>query len=290
MKARILSVAFSPDGIQWGEAITCPAADVAGDTHNNAFWAPTLGKYVGITREWGRDDKGSWRQVARIESDDFVEWTKAEVVLEGIDRDHQVYAMPVFYYGGVYLGLAAIHKQSTDRVWTELTWSADTKTWHRVAPGTPLIPTSENVLDYDYGCVYTCANPIFLDDEIRLYYGGSDYLHFGWRNGFLALATLRPDGFAGYKQKTAGAPAIITTTALSYAGQPLQISADVEKGGSLTVSILNDASQEIAAAQKISNSVTDAPLQLNNTIDAKQIRLKFELQNATLYSFSFGEK
>ena len=85
LKGKILSVAFSADGIHWDPPIVCPDADVAGDTHNNAFWAPTLGKNVGMTRTWG--DMG--RQVARIESEDFVKWTKAEVVLEGINDNHQ---------------------------------------------------------------------------------------------------------------------------------------------------------------------------------------------------------
>ena len=136
-----VKVAFSADGIHWGAAISCPDIKVAGDTHNNALWAPTAGKYVGITRTWGGAKKA--RQVARSESDDFLKWTKAEVVLEGLEHNLQIYSMPVFYHGGIYLGLAAIHDQKADRVWTELTWSPDTVQWNRVCPGTPLIANSE---------------------------------------------------------------------------------------------------------------------------------------------------
>lgn len=285
LKGEILSVAFSADGIHWDPPIACPDADVAGDTHNNAFWAPTLGKYVGITRTWG--DMG--RQVARIESKDFVEWTKAEVVLEGISKNHQTYAMPVFFHGGVYLGLVAIHEQESDRVWTELAWSPDTKVWHRISPGTPLIPCSEETLDYDYGCVYACANPVFLKDEIRLYYGGSDYLHFGWRCGSLCLATLRPDGFAGYEQESEGRPAVITTAPIPYAGQTLQITANVSEGGSIKVSIVDEDGKGIATAKTVSKTVTDGRLRMNKKIKAGGIRLKFELSNAKLYSFSFAD-
>ncbi|MHC4725584.1 MAG: hypothetical protein ACYS9V_15335 [Planctomycetota bacterium] len=175
LKADILSVAFSPDGIHWNKAITCPEADSAGDTHNNAFWAPTLDKYVGITREWGEP---FGRQVARTSSEDFINWTKCEIVLEGLDSNFQTYAMPVFYHGGIYLGLVAIHDQDADRVWTELTWSPDTIKWNRVLPGTPLIPNSDGKEgDYDWGCVYAAACPVFLENEIRLYYGGSDGHH-----------------------------------------------------------------------------------------------------------------
>ena len=74
-------------------------------------------------------------------------------------------------------------------MWPELAWSADTRVWHRVCEGTPLIPLADKPLEYDYGCIYTCVNPVMLEDEIRLYYGASDYLHYGWRVGSLALAT-----------------------------------------------------------------------------------------------------
>jgi hypothetical protein len=285
-KGEILSVAFSADGIHWDQPIACPAADVAGDTHNNAFWAPTLGKYVGITRSWG-EAKG--RQVARIESEDFISWTKAVVVLEGIDRNQQTYAMPVFYYGGVYLGLVAIHDQDADRVWTELTWSADTKVWNRVNPGTPLIPCSDSKLDYDYGCVYPCAYPIFLKDEIRLYYGGSDYLHFGWRNGSLCLATLRPDGFAGYEQETIDNPAVITTAMVPYNGQPIRITADVQDGGFVKVNILDNNGEHLSTAEAVSKTITDGKLIFLEKISSDEVQLQFELSKAKLYSFNLGE-
>ncbi len=286
MKMSILSVAFSEDGIHWSNAVACPEADVAGDTHNNAFWAPTLNKYVGISREWG-EAKG--RQVVRTESDDFLKWTRAELVLEGIDDNHQTYAMPVFYYGSVYIGLLAVHQQDTDRVWTELAWSPDTKNWNRVDPGNPLIPCSEKVLDYDYGCVYPCAYPVFLEDEIRLYYGGSDYLHFGWRNGSLCLATLRPDGFAGFEQKDTGEPAVITTTSIPYSGQSICITADVGKEGSVIVSALNIKGREIATSATVINTVTDKKLWFNNKINDKELKFKFVLTNAKLYSFKLSD-
>ncbi len=279
-----LKTSVSSNGIQWEVPIPCAGVDVAGDTHNNAFWAPTLNKYVGITRSWG-EKKG--RQVVRIESEDFVTWTKEKVVLEGIDKNYQTYAMPVFYYGGVYLGLVAIHDQKADRVWTELTWSPDTKKWNRVCPGTALIPCSDTVLDYDYGCVYPCAYPVLLKNEIRLYYGGSDYLHSGWRSGSLCLATLRPDGFAGYKQEDDNKPAIILTSVLPYFGQNIDITTNVETDGSVLVSVVDNKGNIIAEADPVLQTVTDGRLKLDKKSDSEEIRLRFELKNAKLYSFRF---
>lgn len=281
-----IATSHSPDGINWSQPKKVTGiGKIAGDTHNNAFWDPHSRKYLGFTRTWG--DLG--REVTRIESSDFQSWQSNGVVMTGLEKGLQTYAMPVFMHGGVYLGLVAIHAQRpVDRVWTELAWSPDSKNWHRIAPGKALIPCSENVLEYDYGCVYACAYPVFLDSEIRLYYGGSDYLHYGWRNGSLCLATLRPDGFAGYEQESKDKPAVITTTAISYARQEIRITADLKKGGSIIVSLIDDKGQEIAKAGIVSKTVTDGRLKWSQKISGDNIRLKFELNNAKLYSFSFA--
>jgi hypothetical protein len=287
LKSDILSVAFSADGIRWGAAIARPTADSAGDTHNNAFWSPTLGKYVGITRDWGEP---FGRQVSRTSSTDFLDWKKCDVVLEGLEEDLQTYAMPVFYHGGVYLGLVAIHAQEADRVWTELTWSPDTVKWHRVLPGTPLIPNTGMEGDYDWGCVYAAASPVFLEDEIRLYYGGSDGLHTSWRNGFFCLATLRPDGFAGYEQKDSGKAAEILTSAIDGNRGTLYLSADVRAGGSVQVELLDDQGARVASSVPLTKTVSDGKVAWKGAarrqgLFDEPIRLKFLLRSAKLYSF-----
>ncbi|MBA7518732.1 hypothetical protein ES705_10805 [subsurface metagenome] len=278
-----MAVAFSADGIHWSKKEKVKGVKVAGDTHNNALWAPTLNKYVGITRTWGRK---FGREVARIESDDFINWTREQVVLHGTNKDLQTYAMPTFYYGGVYLGLVAILQPSTDRVWTELTWSPDTRNWFRIDEGKPLIPTSEKELDYDYGCLYACASPVFKDDKIMLYYGGSDWLHSGWRNGFLCLATLRPDGFAGYVQENRNQEGVIVTKSISYKGGALKLTADVEKGGSIIVTVLHSDGGQIATSTSITKTITDEVLQLDNKIREENISLKIQIEKAKVYSFS----
>lgn len=289
-KGERISVAFSTDGIHWGEAIPCPEVEVAGDTHNNALWAPTLGKYVGITRTWGKQG----RQVARTESGDFLKWTKAEVVLEGFDKGHQTYAMPVFFRGGVYLGLVAIIYPKEDRVWAELTWSPDTVQWNRACPDKPLIANSQKEMAYDWGCVYAGAYPVFLQDEIRIYYGGSDWHHGNWRNAFLCMATLRPDGFAGYEPIESNQPARITTTAVVCTGDKLQVSADVHQPGSIKVTVLDKQKRRLAEGQPITRTVTDAVVRWNAgfspvKLKGEELQLRFELRDAQLYSFTFSD-
>jgi hypothetical protein len=290
-KGKMISVGFSQDGIHWSDAIECPEANVRGDTHNNAFWAPTLGEYVGITRTWA---KPRGRQVARTSSKDFLKWTKAEVVLEGIENHLQTYAMPVFYYAGVYIGLPAIYNSDTDRTHTELTWSPDTITWHRVDPGTPLIANGTEKGQYDWGTVYAAAYPVFLEDEVRLYYGGCDDKHFGWRNGYFCLATLRPDGFAGYEPISSDTPAVIAIKPILSEGHSMILTADVRKGGSVTATIFDSEGNKLARSKPIKQSVTGEELYWSEkfrlaSMKGKMIRIQFQLKNTKLYSFAFRE-
>jgi hypothetical protein len=124
------------------------------------------------------------------------------------------------------------------------------------------------------------------NDKIMLYYGGSDWKHNGWREGFLCLATLRPDGFAGYVQENRNQEGVIVTKLISYKGGALQLTADIEAGGSIKVTVLNSDGEQIATSKSITNTITDEMLQLNNKIKEENISLKIEIKKAKVYSFS----
>ncbi len=298
-----LAVAFSPDGLRWSRLIFCPINPFPVDgTHYNTLWVPELGEYVGFTRlrGMGTDTELSEpdgytrriRQVGRTSSRDFLNWSQAELAFQGVKDHLQIYSMPVFRYAGVYIGLPVIYNTQTDRAHTELAWSPDTIEWHRVCPGTPLIATGSNRTDYDWGCVYTAAYPIFLDGEIRLYYGASNGPHFGWRDGFFCLATLRPDGFAGYEPTSRGTAATVTTTPVAGRFAALHVTADVQKHGSVTVAVVDGTGKELAVSEPITETVTDHRLVWKSgwdyqTLNTDKIRLKFTINNAKLYSFSF---
>jgi len=265
---QYIEVAFSPDGINWPELIPQRQISATADTDNNAFWAPTLNKYVAMTRQWSRcpyndqtkapphgspetdpaiDNRKGYRQVARTESTDFLNWTRAELVMEGLNTRFQTHCLPVFYYAGVYIGMPGIWDTLGERkVYTELAWSPDTVHWHRINPGTPFIPNSDVKGDYDYGMVWRCASPLFLDnDEVWLYYGGFDMRHAGkGRKGYLCLATMKKDRWAGYE---AGSSAgIIQTTPVSCDGKALNICADVRNGGSIRAEVVGASGLSIS--------------------------------------------
>ncbi len=285
-----MSVAFSPDGLRWTKVAICPGIEAAGDTHNNAFWCPELNKYVGITRLWNRK---SGRLVGRCESADFAKWTKAVELMCGLEteRHRQTYAMPVFRYANVYLGLVMLLDTKTDLVDCELTWSPDTVHWERVCPGTPMIPRGPKG-SCDWGCIYAAAYPIVRDGEIRLYYGGNNGPHTTWRDGFLCLARLRPDGFAGMKTTDADTPGTIVTKPVKCTGKRLCVSADAA-GGSLRVGVVGGEGFGLGQSEPITKDVTDEAVAWETGRDlsayvGKSIQLSFELKSACLYAFSFA--
>ena len=279
-----IGVAFSPDGIRWSKRQF--AANARGDTHNNAFWAPSLNRYVAMTRQY----PDGIRTVVSMESADFRNWTKPKEVLRG-PREAQIYSMPVFPYAGVYLGLPAVYRIGSDkRVHTELAWSPDARTWHRIDAGTQLIPLAEETESFEWGCIYAAAAPVVLQDEIRIYYSGQAGVH-GWQPGRLCLATLRPDGWAGYEPIDNSQPAAVQTRLLTCSGKALRVTADA-KDGAVTVAALGMDGRELAESKPMSGDLTAAEVQWLDgfdlaTLTGKSVRLRFELKTASIYSFDF---
>ena len=294
------NVWFSPDGLNWTEK-RLPGLD-HGDTYNCVFWDPALEKYVLFTRNWGgtgakekRYGGGRYRRESRSESPDFLNWSQAKVVIEGLDTDMQIHDMPVFRHAGVYIGLVGLFDTVANRQHVELAWSPDSLQWHRICPGTPLIANGQQMGDYDWGCIFA-SPPIFRKHEILLYYGGNNGRFMGWRDGFFCLARLRPDGFAGYEQIAGGSNrvATITTKPVVAGAGSLRLSADVAISGFVKVTIFDQQNNALAESELTVQTVTDAEVRWKEgfsleTLKGNEIRLRFELRNSKLYSFSFHE-
>lgn len=293
-----MTVAFSADGLHWDEPLPIPQVEAHG-THPNAFWAETLGKYVGITRQHDRNI----RLVTRTESPDFVQWTPDESILEGPSPYLQAHDMIVFPTCGIYIGMLGMMVYPEDsqidvKQHVELAWSPDTVQWYPIQEGVPFIghtsseTESYGTTPYDWGTIFPSA-PIFLDDEVRIYYGAGDGYFFNWRSGYLALATLRPDGWAGYEPIATDIPAVITTQPLTFDGTSIGVTADVSDGGSVRVAILDKSGNLLVSSQLIHSTVTDFRMKWDPSQDlanlrGKEIRLKFQLHNAKLYAFQIG--
>ena len=287
---------YSSDGLNWCDEVALPGVGES-DCHANMIWSPELKRYVGILRHYDPIPVTGNRKIARTESIDSVTWTKSETIIEGTPQD-QLHDMVIFRDGGVYLGLLGCmnypSKETRNgvRQHIELAWSPDSYKWHRINPGTPFISNSKSnnneygKMPYDWGCVFPSA-PVFVDDEIRIYYGASDWYFFDWRKGGLALATLGKDRWAGYEAIDDDDTAIVTTTPLKLDNH-INITADVGKGGLILVNVLDQKGEILVSSEGIKNSCTEFKLNFGpqyNNLKGSKCRIQFIINRAKIYSF-----
>lgn len=205
-------IAFSPDGIHWTKqeiGIVSPssfgakgrAAPFAGEepyveehlkdgrvrrawtqpqTMSDAldvFYDPKRKVFAGYGKMWTPWPDGTLgfkHAMGRIESKDFVHWSKPQLVLTVNDRDApqiEFHTSPVFYYNGMYFSLNQILDRHAGTMDAEFISSRDGLRWDRGLQGSFAIPRGEPGR-FDAGSVITNGTPVILKNEMRFYYGG----------------------------------------------------------------------------------------------------------------------
>ena len=293
-----MAVAFSEDGLHWSSVIQWPKYDTKGDTHNNALRTVDGTRFISFLR--GVRDRN--RVCLRSESLDFIHWSEPKMVFQGNDLHDQIYSMPVFVYGNIYLGLPAIFHHGVknasdwDKIDTELAWSPDSVNWHRICPGESFIPLGDGNYpdgEYDCGCIYA-ATPLLKDEKHYLYYGGSNGLHTSFREGSFNLATLPRGRFAGYSVKKSSERGSLTTYPFKIEEGKINVNVEVFKGGTLLAGIINVEGVFLKGFgledfMPISSGGLDISLNWRRDLTnlaGSDVRLFIELNNVMLYSIS----
>ena len=323
------SVAFSPDGIHWVACEQNPLIPFS-DSHCCPFWDPQRGRYVAYLR-YGPPNT---RAISMTESEDFVHWSpKVTLFHEGVQpidqpRNTKLYQMEVLPYGHVYFGLISTYHGETiqpippereawaDKLDVQLTFSRNGRTWRRVggagafsaadfeqerdwlaeSQAATFIPWGQAKQDWDWGSIYPLQAPVVTGDEIRFYYVGATGRHWASYHGdppkesSIGLATLRRDGFVSVE-----GTGTLTTRALLFLGDTLEVNADAE-GGSIRVEALDADGNVIDgfatdACTPLASDDVHHVLQWNGSddchlIQGRPIRLRFHLENARLFSFT----
>lgn len=277
---------FSQDGLHWSGPVEMIGFHLReGDTHNNAFWDERSGRYVWFTKYYSGE-----RTVARLESQDFLHWTDTGVVLRSSVEEGkatQTYALTAFRYGSVYLGYVMMYHPGTDRsVDCELAWSPDGRRWSRVAPGQAFIPRGP-AGSYDSLCIYGPAGPVVtVDNQVWIWYGGSDVPHTGWKRHCLpCLARLPLDHFAGIEPESSG-PAVLESALLQPTGEPLELTADAA-GGTIRVVALDAAGKVIDESGLITSDVVRSRVPWKRggfEAGRTPVKLRFEFERSRLYA------
>ena len=262
------SVAYSADGIHWQQEKMNPVAPYS-DTQISPYWDARRGRYVAYCRT----GPPNVRNIARIESSDFIHWSPkvAVVKMSNLDRpfNTNLYTMTAMPYQGVYIGLITTYHGETirpipanklwmDRVDAQLSFSRNGLTWQRVikdgaltaaqlketrdwkkaAEGAAFLPYGRYRKDWDWGQIYVHHPPLVVGDEIRFYYSGLSNRH--WEayhkdkaNSAIGMATLRLDGFVSVEGR-----GTLTTKPLVFFGDTLRVNANA-KDGTLRVAVLD---------------------------------------------------
>ena len=223
-----MAVAFSPDGVNWSELIPWPDYNPTADSHNLPYWNEEKGCYMLLSRIW----KDGVRITTICRSSDFIHWSEPVETLRGQGFESQIYSMPAFRWGNLYLGLASvIHEgdrqaENFDCVDCELTWSADGEKFDFVAAGQPVIKRGPGHYPdgaFDSHCIY--ASPIVRDEEgiPWVYYMGGNGQHTNFRESSLGRARWEPDKFAAYVPVNGDNESILTTSTLEIRGDYVDI-------------------------------------------------------------------
>ena len=300
-----VSVAFSPDGVRWTKYVDNPVIERSSDSHMLLGWDDLHGKYVSYCRP-SLHQGNNTRRIGRSTSDDFVNWTEIEDVLVPDSDDPpgmEFYGMPVFKYEGLYLGqLLAYHAPPEEsqirfagNIDLQLASSRDGIAWDRVGGRKPFIPNGPPG-SIDHGGLSASRQPVVMDDELWFYYSCSDQSHgVTGRSGTICLGKLRLDGFGSVD---AGAETgTLVTKPFRCNGGRLSINAEAH-GGMVGVAVLDESEiqfpgysrQECALfdGDSVHHSVTWREKGSLEELKGRNIRLKFYLRNAKLYSFVVG--
>ena len=140
-------------------------------------------------------------------------------------------------------------------------------------------------------------NFIVHNDQIYLYYGGVNGPHTGRKfkqverkhKSMLGLATLRRDGFVSLDAgETEGC---MLTKPLTLNGTELHLNVDASEGY-ITVAVTDDIGVPLEnyTSHQIVGNQLDIEIEFNHsleTLKGKEVRLRFQLRNASLYSYWF---
>jgi len=305
--------AFSQDGINFSPAAENPVIPLLKFPAKNSrkTWfsdvAPVFkdtrtGKFVSHVKTYESDGEDRTRRcVGFSESDDFLRWSDpATIWIPGDDEDRMArdrgfhwadfYGLCGFNYGEGYLGLLWLfyidHEiergthQGTIEVF--LAGSADGKRWKRFSD-TPLIPLGAN--GWDSGMITTAGQPLFLKDEVRVYYGGANFDHAAGEKDSpyddqnhrfcIGFTTLRKDGFV-YATSSNGR---FTTVPLESPKGQIKINADC-RGGRIVIDAISSESKTKCFAVAGSDAL-DHVLQ---TSLKGNVVLNVSIENAKLYA------
>ncbi len=300
--------AYSPDGIHFTSEPTNPLVTGTGDV-GNFIWDYHKSAYVGYVKLNGTVAGQRRRSVGISTSQNWTDWSTPTLILTPDSFDDRwavgnqktdFYGLCAFPYESMYIGFVWVLRVTgyvtgcqDGPIFVEVVTSHDGVHWIREEGDRPAILPLGPAGAWDDGMAFTPQHPLVEHGAIKLYYGAIDGSHCGsgWGGG-VGLATLRKDGFASLDAGVEGGS--VTTRKLAGATGALHVNCTTAADGSVRVEV-QDANGDVVPGYAESDCT---PLQgdlLDSAVvwgprtilpaGVSPLRLRFALQNASIYSF-----
>lgn len=312
-RPKILLAFVSPDGIRWRKLRDEPIiTDGAFDSQNTAFWDPLQRRYVCYLRQ---PQKGK-KSIARAVSDDFVTWSKPELLDFGDTPPEHFYTngmLPYFRAPHIIVGLPMrfVHPTQRNRIGLEhretdgfsdavFMTSRDGLHWDRVFLEAYLRPGLDPAM---WGGAHGNSTPAWgllqtAPSELSLYWSE----HYGDypkadRPPRLRRGTLRPDGFVSIHAGYAGGE--FTTRPLVFEGRRLLMNFSTSAPGGVRVELQDDSGSPLPGfsladateiwGDELERTVTWKSGHDLSRLAGRPVRLRFVLKDADVYAIRFGK-
>ena len=294
-------VSYSQDGKFFDCSFDVPAVWYHSDTHNNFIYDEVKDRWLMYVRP--RAFAGNdmlhvgRRRVAVKESANLKSWGHERTVLLPEENDpDNFYGMTVFRRGDLFFGQLQLYETVTHHLFQELAWSGDGIHWFRLPQSAERI-----FLDigeektWDGGMVILFEKPVVVNNEMRFYYGGNDTAHNTFGNSAIGLAITQRDRLVGVKSMADTLGRVLT--------RPIPANGDLfinaQATGEIRVEIrsaVRDEPLEGWTAKDcipFSGDQLDTPIRWGDKslkdLKGKPVRLRFQLEDATLYSFDIRQ-
>jgi len=304
LKKQRLAVAFSSDGINFGEATTI--YDTISDTYNSLYFNEAQNQYELTFRSaWGD------RRISVMRSDDLINWTKPQMILHPSangGNGMEYYAFGVNRLDGMYYGInwrfitdimAGDFSNMIGYMENDLYYSYDGDSWVK----TDLSPIADRPLPPEYGSKQLWLSNVCDDHKGKfIIVGGAARISHGGTEAYLGekkfvvttFYSIRKHGFVGLEGFGKGSR--VVTKPFVFNGGTLEINANACLGG-VTVAVLDSAgkpyegfSHDDCEELRFEDLVDSTVRWKNASLDSlvgKTARFEVVLNNSILFSLSY---
>jgi len=312
----------SADGLHWTRSATID--DLSSqpyfgmDAQNTAFWDPTSSQYIAYMRRWYPDSltrRGAYVKRSPTWNGTNGTWTSSrEFNLDPINvpgigpgtNKPDIYVTSVVPYYGQYIGMPSMYYhpagQTDGPLYPTFMYSRDSSNWSFEDVYHPLIDLSAHgQTEQNFGQAYVMTSLPERDGNLYIYYSYFPTQHNnpGLKSGSIYLATLREDRFVGI-QSAPGTVGTWTTPPISISSDFAGLVVNSVVNGSLRVEVLDVSGNPIPGRDFSFGSALplgpgdylNAAAQWNgidnlNFLAGRQVKLKFYMDDATVYGFHF---